>query len=263
MAGSFAPMILLANLPQAIVSFLYLTYNALFTCMLVAKEWNNFTHKRKPLRVVCPVEKQRSTYWLQLPYSYSIPLLIISSVLHWLVSQSIFFVRIKVVESKDVITACGYSPIALITVIPVGVILILAIVLTGFRRYEKGIPLAGSSSAAISAACHPPDEDVDASLLPVMWGDVNNEDSVVGHCCFTSFAVSTPVEGNLYAYGDNVRMPRGFKHESKQSPAAMDLLETKCSVLFGREDESLCELVAMPSSTDLTPQRPAGTVLPQ
>lgn len=211
--GSFAPMILLANLPQVIVSFLYFTYNGLFTCMLVAKEWNNFAHKRKPLRVAYPVEKQRSTFWLQLPYTYSIPLLIMSSVLHWLVSQSIFFVRIEVVESKEVITSCGYSPIAIITVIPVGVILLLAIFLTGFRRYEKGIPLVGSSSAALSAACHPPEEDVDASLLPVMWGEVNTEDSAVGHCCITSFAVLTPVEGNLYACVDGVRMQRGSKDE--------------------------------------------------
>lgn len=29
--GGIVPMILLANLPQAIVSFRYLTYNALFT----------------------------------------------------------------------------------------------------------------------------------------------------------------------------------------------------------------------------------------
>ena len=210
---SFAPMILLANLPQTIVSFLYLTYNALFTCMLVAKEWNQFAHKRKTLRVADPVGEQRSTYWLQLPYTYSIPLLIMSSLLHWLVSQTLFFVRIKDVESDEVITSCGYSPIAIITVISIGVILVLVIVLTGFRRYEKGIPLAGSSSAAISAACHPPEEDVDARLLPVMWGDVKTEDSAVGHCCFTSFAVSTPVEGNMYAFVDDIGMQRGFKNE--------------------------------------------------
>ena len=212
--GSFVPMILLANLPQTIVSFLYLTYNALFTCMLAAKEWNQFAHERKTLRVAYPVEKQRSTYWLQLPYTYSIPLLIMSSVLHWLVSQSLFFVRIEDVESKLVITSCGYSPIAIITVIPIGIILVLVVVLTGFRRYEKGIPLAGSSSAVISAACHPPEEDVDARLLPVMWGDLNTEDSAVGHCCFTSFAVSTPVEGNMYACVDDiVGTQKGFKNE--------------------------------------------------
>lgn len=212
-SSNFAPMILLANLPQTIVSFLYLTYNALFTCMLVAKEWNQFAHKRKTLRVTNPVGEQRSSYWLQLPYTYSIPLLIMSSLLHWLVSQTLFFVRIKEVGSGTVITSCGYSPIAIITVIPIGIILVLLVVLTGFRRYEKGIPLAGSSSAAISAACHPPEEDVGASILPVMWGEVKTEDSAVGHCCFTSFAVSTPVEGNMYACLDDIGMQKGFKSD--------------------------------------------------
>ena len=211
--SGFAPMILLANLPQTIVSFLYLTYNALFTCMLVAKEWSQFAHERKTLRVSYPVKGQRSTYWLQLPFTYSIPLLIMSSLLHWLVSQTLFFVRIEVVQSAAVITSCGFSPIAIITVIPIGVILVLVVVLLGFRRYEKGIPFAGSSSAAISAACHPPEEDVDARFLPVMWGDVKTEHSTVGHCCFTSFAVSTPVEGNMYACVDAIGMQKGLKNE--------------------------------------------------
>ncbi len=210
--SGFTPMILLANLPQTIVSFLYLTYNAQFTCMLVAKEWSQFAHKRKTLRVSDPVKGQRSTYWLQLPFTYSIPLLIMSSLLHWLVSETLFFVSIKEVESGTVITSCGYSPIAIIIVIPIGVILLLGVVLTGFRRYEKGIPLAGSSSAAISAACHPPEEDVDARLLPVMWGDVKTQDSAVGHCCFTSFAVSIPVEGNMYACVDDIGMQKGLKN---------------------------------------------------
>lgn len=245
-------MILLASLPQAIISFLYLTYNAIFTCMLVAKEWEILAHKRKPLGVTYPVENQRSTYWLQLPYTYSIPLLVMSSALHWLVSQIIFFVPIEGAESKDVTTACGCSPIAIITVIPVGVILILAIVLTGFRRYEMGMPLAGISSAAISAACHLLGEDIDASLLPVMWGDVNNEDSAVGHCCFTGFEVLPSVEENLYACVDYVRcsevsdlkktlqMPRRLEAlmASKKLPAAMLSLETERSQWFGREDGS-------------------------
>lgn len=114
-------------------------------------------------------------------------------------------------------TSCGYSPIAIITVIPIGIILLLLVVLTGFRRCEKGgIPFAGSSSAAISAACHPPEKDVDATLLPVMWDEVKSQDSelAMGHCCFTSFAVSTPVEGNMYAMcGMTLGMQRELKNE--------------------------------------------------
>lgn len=63
---------LFANLPQGILSFLYLTYNGLFSCMLGAYEWNRFARSHKPLRVTAPIEGQRSTYYLQLPYIYAI-----------------------------------------------------------------------------------------------------------------------------------------------------------------------------------------------
>lgn len=34
------------------------------------------------------------------------------------------------------------------------------------------MPLAGNCSLAISAACHPPLDDEDAALKPLMWGEV-------------------------------------------------------------------------------------------
>ncbi|KEZ45403.1 hypothetical protein SAPIO_CDS1693 [Scedosporium apiospermum] len=43
--------IFLANLPQLIFSILYFQYNAIFTCMLAAKEWSEFGVRRKPVRV--------------------------------------------------------------------------------------------------------------------------------------------------------------------------------------------------------------------
>jgi len=63
---------LFANLPQGILSFLYLTYNGLLTCMLGSYEWSRFARFRRPLRVTAPDESQRSTYYLQLPYTYAI-----------------------------------------------------------------------------------------------------------------------------------------------------------------------------------------------
>ena len=202
--------VLLANSPQALLSFLYLTYNGLFTCMLHAQEWSGYASERKPLRVTSPKGEQRSTYRLQLPYKYGIPLLILSGTLHWLVSQSIFLARITTLgldgtlDHTQSVSTCGYSPIAIITVIIVGAIVVLLGLANGFRRYKAGIPLVGSCSAAISAACHPPESDVDAALKPILWGVVDNEgsehsDEPVGHCTFTSLSVDKPVQGNLYA----------------------------------------------------------------
>ncbi len=63
--------VLLANLPQLIFSFLYVIYNGLFTCMLEAKEWSRFAKAQLPLRVSHPEGEQRSTGYLQLPYTFS------------------------------------------------------------------------------------------------------------------------------------------------------------------------------------------------
>lgn len=206
--------ILIANSPQALLSFLFLTYNGLFTCMLLVDEWSGYAHKRKPLRVTSPIGNQRSTYRLQLPYRYGIPLLILSGTLHWLVSQSLFLARVTaftVDGAEDVdgsISTIGYSCIAIITVILLGTIVVLLGIGFGFRRYKPGMVLVGSCSAAISAACHRPDEDIDARKKGVMWGAVGTENGV-GHCCVTSFEVERPVKGELYA-GRNTRLREGF-----------------------------------------------------
>ena len=105
--------------------------------------------------------------------------------------------RTKGQELMLTISTIGYSCIAIITVIFLGAIMILIEVLNGFRVH-RGMPLAGSCSAAISAACHRPEEDVDAATKPVMWGVVSSENGV-RHCCFTSFEVSQPVPGELYS----------------------------------------------------------------
>ena len=178
--------------------------------MLLAEEWSAYATKKRFLRVTSPTGGQRSTYYLQLPYRYSIPLLIGSSVLHWLVSQSIFLARVNTIDSARVeipgleISTCGYSPMAMIFVIILGSIVVLLGICFGLRKAGGGMPLAGSCSAAISAACHPPEADVDASMKRIMWGVVaedcfqyGGED--VGHCSFTISTVEAPVVGKWYA----------------------------------------------------------------
>ena len=209
-AGGVILIVLIGNSPQIILSFLYFSYNGIFTCMLLAKEWRTYGSKSNFLRVTTPTGRQRSTYRLQLPYRYGIPLLIGSGTLHWLVSQSIFLARVDYITNKPFqytglgLSTCGYSPMAIIFVIIFGFIVMLVGIANGFREVKGGMPLAGSCSAAISAACHPPKADVHASLKRVKWGVVaernpNDPDSSVGHCSFTSFEVETPIVGRRYA----------------------------------------------------------------
>lgn len=84
--------VLWANCWQIIISGLYVAENSLLTSMLVGREWANYAIKRKPLRVSHPKGVQRSTYYLSMPFRYAIPVMIANTVLHWLVSQSVFLV---------------------------------------------------------------------------------------------------------------------------------------------------------------------------
>jgi hypothetical protein len=203
--------VLLANLPQIILSFLYLTYNGLYTSMHLAHEYGGYATQRKALRVTTPRGVQRSTYWLQLPYAYGVPLILASATLHWLISQSIFLARVSVWTSGDNQTeklastssAVGYSPAPILCTTVLGSCMLVVAVGVSFRRLPSSIPIAGSCSVALAAAAHRPERDVDAAVLPVKWGVVREAGTAedVGHCCFTSEEVTEPQVGRLYAGG--------------------------------------------------------------
>lgn len=202
-ASQILKWVFLANLPQLVFSLLYYTYNGLFTAMLMAHEWNTYSTKRKGLRVVStrPIGEQRGTYFLQLPYRWSIPLIGLSTLLHWLISQSLFLVDIDMIDFLGApvvkrngnvggnLRTLGYSPMAIILVILVGVLLLLAVIMVASRRFQTGMPVAGSNSMAITAACHLPHDlqggraEADVATLKLQWGvmtlehDHNNADN--------------------------------------------------------------------------------------
>ena len=199
--------ILLANLPQTILSFLYLTYNSLFTCMLAGHEWSLFSHHHRTLRVTSPRPGQRYTYWLQIPYTYAIPLMTLSGLLHWLTSQSIFFARLEVSdpfgrETFVAISGVGYSCIAIIFVLTFGILALLAAAGMGFKRFSAEITTVGCCSAAISAACHTLGADSEDIVgKKVRWGDVGHvPDLGVRHLTFSSEEdIRKPVFGEVYS----------------------------------------------------------------
>ena len=172
--------------------------------MLVADEWNGFVKERKTLRLSSPRGIQRSSYFLSLPYRYSLPLMFASVTMHWLISQSVFviqsigvvygtsFYRSPVYDSSLV----GWSSIAMVYSLVVGLVMLVAMVAIGslnkYRPLERDkshgtagqsytMPLVCSCSAAISAACHRSDEDFQSHLLPVRWG-YDKQD----YWCFTT-----------------------------------------------------------------------------
>ncbi|KAH9234048.1 hypothetical protein K456DRAFT_328436 [Colletotrichum gloeosporioides 23] len=219
---SILPFILLVNTPQVVVSLLYFAYNSQYTTISLLTEWDRFgdNSRARGLRVSsAPRGAQRQTYFLQLPYRYSIPLICFSGSLHWLISQSLFLVNLEIytpsngngmvsLEStgsgSDVssLTACGWSPLGILCVLAVGILMIGFLVISARRRLRfGGIPVTGSCSAAISAACHPNKNEGAMWEKALQWGAVELSplEGGPGRCSFSSHAVELPVHGQWYA----------------------------------------------------------------
>lgn len=198
-------LIIIANIPQLALSWGYVLINRILTGMATSREWAQFGHERTGLRVTCAVGSQKSTYYLQLPYSLVVPQIITSIVVHYIISQSVFPSRIKIydfvgkgqlVEEYKVL---GFSAIAMITAVVLWFLMMASLLALGLVKNKPGIPPAGFCSGATSAACHPPPHDKRPSLRPVMWGEIFTIPwTRVGHCSFTSMKVVTPTEGKVY-----------------------------------------------------------------
>jgi hypothetical protein len=221
-AGLFVN-VMFCNMPQVALSLLYLNYNGLMTDMSLAREWSLYGTERKGLRVsTVPEGFQKSKYFLQLPYRYGIPILVVTGILHWLVSQSMFFVSILTIplyecdsstnssctgpiwypmETQEPYMTGGYSRSGILSILVVMFILIVWIVVIGSSRLPSSMPLVSSCSAAIAAACHvlPGESGQSTAKAEVMWGALGDDREEVGHCGFSMYEVRQPVEGRLYA----------------------------------------------------------------
>lgn len=149
--------------------------------------------------------------------------MILSAILHWLIAESLFVVAVEAFDalrqrkpSQDVYN-CAYSLVAISCGIGVSALMFLSLLGLGFRKFKSSMPVAGSNSLAIAAACHPkfnsniqdeiqgnssdreinPNEEVDMALLPVQWGAIPTE-GPIGHCSFTSGYIEPLEEGREY-----------------------------------------------------------------
>ncbi|KAF8864403.1 hypothetical protein BDZ45DRAFT_797496 [Acephala macrosclerotiorum] len=139
------------------------------------REWRQYAKERKTLRVSHPRGIQRSTYFISMPLRYRVPKMGMFSLLHWLLSQSCFILRVIVIDTassttpfedtKSSWTMLGYT-------VTLGGLSLALQVLNGLRIFlaSSAMPLAASCSAIIGANCHRPKMDVDTHLLPVQWG---------------------------------------------------------------------------------------------
>lgn len=87
-----------ANILQLAVSNAYLLFNGIFTSILLSAELADFAREAKTMRVTEPRGAQRSTYWLQLPYKWSMPMMAVMALLHFLISEAIFMVDMELLD---------------------------------------------------------------------------------------------------------------------------------------------------------------------
>ncbi|KAL4860499.1 hypothetical protein BDV12DRAFT_204986 [Aspergillus spectabilis] len=224
---------LVANIPHLLFSTLYFLINGVMTTMALSTEWSAFGVSRKGLRVSTPAKgAQRRARFLSLPRRYSLPLLGVSGLLHWLMSQSIFLVRVLARDayqrrdtSRDT-TTVGWSPPAILTGLAVGLLLPAGVACLAVRFFKSGMPVAGSCSLAIAAACHPEGgkkmeititesedhgekekekEKEGAECRELQWGVESYVSGPppgavggVGHCAFSDGFVAAPIPGLAY-----------------------------------------------------------------
>lgn len=99
----------------------------------------------------------------------------------------------------------GFSPIAIILAIIRGLTIIIAAIGLSSVPFKMAIPHVRTSSAVLSAACHPPEGDEDAALKKVIWGvvcgrDLDAERDGEKRCCITSWEFKPPIDGKWYQW---------------------------------------------------------------
>ncbi|KAJ8128224.1 hypothetical protein O1611_g5414 [Lasiodiplodia mahajangana] len=213
--------VLLANIFQIVISFLYVFYNNILTRQLVADELLRFMppEGKKPLRVSSPVGMQRSSYFLSLPFRFSIPLNIATILIHWLISQSFFLVQANYFAPGSEgarlpqydRSSRGYSILGITISIAVGLVLLIALLINSmvrdFTNVPSTLPSALTNSAVIEGLCQRPEGDVDAYLFPIRLGSIidsyvynqKSEKECMGRLAFsTDIRLDNPCPGLSY-----------------------------------------------------------------
>ncbi|MCJ1309054.1 hypothetical protein MMC25_002709 [Agyrium rufum] len=164
--------VLFANMPQILVSFLYFTYNQFITQMCVSSE----------------------TMW------FAVELL--SASIHWATSQALYSTSLSLAspsgQIQSRISGVGYSPLSLLITYLIGALMAIALIILGRCKLPRGIPVLGSCSLAISAACHGHRDRKGEAKKPLMYGVVEVTGEKTGRVGFSADPVEPFLEGWFY-----------------------------------------------------------------
>ena len=163
----------IANSPQLWLSFGYLLWNNQISRIWMEREWRHYYCRRHKPRVSYSSKEMgvRATRWLQLPYWLSGTLMLISIVLHWLVSQALFVVEILGDDIALHYSYLNYSPLTIFIVGMMTTILVLGITIHYLWPIKTWMPLMAGSAQVVFASCR-----YLSPSLPVggiAWGDLS------------------------------------------------------------------------------------------
>ncbi|TEA12883.1 hypothetical protein C8034_v005491 [Colletotrichum sidae] len=167
LAVSIVGSSLLSNLPQLGLSITCLLLNVIYTRMFMAREWASYSQSLKPLRVSDPKGQQRSEPFLEIPLPYAFAMQAAGLLLHWLCANSVYAIIVEPLEAipPSQIVSSSYGQVtmyinillsfkAAIATMAVFFGMLLVPIILSRCNLSGEVVLAGSCSAAISAACH-------------------------------------------------------------------------------------------------------------
>ena len=174
--NTFPLQVIIANCPQLWLSIGYLLWNNQITRIYMEGEWRSFYRRcRKPRISYGKSQGEvgvRETRWLQLPYWLSSLLMIISTVLHWLVSQTLFVVEILGTNQHPTPNYyLNFSPLAIFITGATSTVLVLAITVYYFIPIRTWMPLMAGSGRVVFESCVRLEPTLPIS--GVMWGDIS------------------------------------------------------------------------------------------
>ena len=120
-------------------------------------------------------------------------------------SQSLFLAKVNVLNPFGAIdddrsfTTLGWSALALLILLIVGGLMVLALVVSGFRTFDKGAPTVGSNSRAMLAASYTIGDGKAEALKEVRYGVLGSVGGGVKRVGFGGGEVGELSEDQIYA----------------------------------------------------------------
>jgi hypothetical protein len=222
--STFPLLVIIANCPQLWLSLGYLLWNNQITRIWMEREWRSYyRHVHKP-RVSYDKPKDevgtRETRWLQLPYWLTGLLMSLNTIMHWIVSQTLFVVEILGNSETRPNFYLNFSPLAIFCIGVVATILVLGMTIYYFVPIRTWMPLMAGSGRVVFESC----VRLEATLPAkgVMWGDISTRhrrlagfgqvaDELAEHAYYPSDRNNEPEylrhRGSIYSFADSDTAP--------------------------------------------------------